>query len=565
MTYCCRSKCHLVCTPEVQKNIFASYHKATKEAQDNIIYSGISVSSKKSERKGRSKTGQEHFRNITAKYGIKIDNERITVCKKIYMCVYGISRGKIDAAIQKIRACTGSSFPEGDRRGRHESGNKMDEVRNAMKEHIERYPKYDSHYSRSHTGKTYMPSYLNMSKMYDEYKTLCQSEGETKYGSYDLFKKVFHQTGYKFKQPAIDTCRACDMYEMKIKQCKSTENKSKMQLEFESHKQVADEGYAQKRIDKENCSTDVSKVVLVFDLQKVLNTPSLTTNIAYYKRLLSTYNLTIRDCSKDGGTDCFMWYEAIGGRGSHEIASCLYKKILSLPESINHIITYSDTCGGQNRNINMAIMLSYVVSYSEKKNSISIIDQKFLLPGHTHLECDADHARIERAKKSSRVSIMVPRDWYTFVRTVRGKSKFKVTVMTQDDFMTFSQFLRSTLIKKTLDSENEKVSWLKIRWIRYEKPFGILKFKYSLKEDEPFRILDLRRLKRSSVLQNKEKDIELLGRCYSEPLAINTLKKSDLLSILDLIDEDCHTFYKNLRTANEAPEVDFDNPSDGEG
>lgn len=24
------------------------------------------------------------------------------------MCVYGISRGKIDAAIQKIRACTGS-------------------------------------------------------------------------------------------------------------------------------------------------------------------------------------------------------------------------------------------------------------------------------------------------------------------------------------------------------------------------------------------------------------------------------------------------------------------------
>ncbi|KAJ8891264.1 hypothetical protein PR048_010780 [Dryococelus australis] len=52
--------------------------------------------------------------------------------------------------------------------------------------------------------------------------------------------------------------------------------------------------------------------------------------------------------------------------------------------------TYSDTCGG----------------------TISSGDQKFLLPGHTRLECDSDQARIERAKKQidEQMKIMVPQD-----------------------------------------------------------------------------------------------------------------------------------------------------------
>ena len=32
--------------------------------------------------------------------------------------------------------------------------------------------------------------------------------------------------------------------------------------------------------------------------------------------------------------------------------------------------------------------------------SLDSIDHKFLVTGHTHLECDSDHATIERAKES---------------------------------------------------------------------------------------------------------------------------------------------------------------------
>jgi hypothetical protein len=58
--------------------------------------------------------------------------------------------------------------------------------------------------------------------------------------------------------------------------------------------------------------------------------------------------------------------------------------------------TYSDTCGGQNRNMNIAIMTS--VAIQSHHPSLEVTDQKFMLPGHTHMECDVDHARTEKAK-----------------------------------------------------------------------------------------------------------------------------------------------------------------------
>lgn len=75
-----------------------------------------------------------------------------------------------------------------------------------------------------------------------------------------------------------------------------------------------------------------------------------------------------------------MWHKAVGGRGSDQIVSCLFKKLMGLPESIIHVVTYSYTTGGQNRNINMAAMFCFAM---KQKTSLKIIDQKFLLPGHT--------------------------------------------------------------------------------------------------------------------------------------------------------------------------------------
>ena len=44
----------------------------------------------------------------------------------------------------------------------------------------------------------------------------------------------------------------------------------------------------------------------------------------------------------------------------------------------------------------MAVMMTVAV---ENQPSLEIIDQNVLLLRQTHLECDVDHAQIERAKK----------------------------------------------------------------------------------------------------------------------------------------------------------------------
>ena len=68
-------------------------------------------------------------------------------------------------------------------------------------------------------------------------------------------------------------------------------------------------------------------------------------------------------------------------RGSDQIASCLFKYCNQLPESIDHLVLYSATCGGQNRNINLSEMFAFVLS---NLKHIKIIGHKYLEPGHTH-------------------------------------------------------------------------------------------------------------------------------------------------------------------------------------
>lgn len=546
---CCRKRCYEKVNEEKQRHFHEHFYKCSKVEQNQILAGDITISKKSGERKGRGKPGIKHNRQITVQYSLKLDGHREMVCKNMFQSVYGLTTFKVDYLVEKLKHSSVPHVSLEDKRGRHEPTNKKIEERKAMLEHIERYPKYESHYSRRDSQKKYLRSHLNIRMLYSEYKAEHENAG-----SYDLFREVFKSTGYAFKQPHVDTCKTCDSYVLKIKQTNDQNAKKELIQDHNKHKDLADLGYKHKDTDKTKAKEDTTMRVLVFDLQQVLDTPSLTANVSFYKRLLSTYNLTIRDCTTDGGTThCYMWHEAIGNRGSEDIASCVLKKLESLPENVTHVTTYSDTCGGQNRNINMACMFSLFVS---KSNHVECVDQKFLVPGHTHLECDVDHARIERAKKSTEIPIMVPRDWFQFVRTVRGKKPFQVHEMSQEDFMSFSTIVRELLIRRTTDTEGRKINWLQMKWIRYEKTFGVILFKTSL-DEENFRVLDLRRLKRG----NKPKPV--LRKCYNGPLPINPLKKKDLLSLLPLIHTECHQFYMNLETSGRAPEImDVDSEED---
>jgi hypothetical protein len=93
---------------------------------------------------------------------------------------------------------------------------------------------------------------------------------------------------------------------------------------------------------------------------------------------------------------CYLRDETISGRGSNQIATCIFNLLKNIPENVSEITFYSDTCGGQNKNNNVALMFLYAIS---NFSALKIISPKFLVAGHTYMECDSDHALIEKKKE----------------------------------------------------------------------------------------------------------------------------------------------------------------------
>lgn len=545
-----KKKCsdkHLVA---VQKQIFDDFYKLGDSiAQDQVLMDNIQIHEKTRSTTINQKTQptKTHDRQITVRYYLQINAIAIEVCKIMFQNVFGCGRGKVDTIIQKKKAST-SGICVKSFRGTHKPHNSNIELREDILSHIKSFPAYDSHYSRKKTSLKYLSPVLNIQKMYELYKKGLVEKGKKDLPSYWLYKDVFTQTGLKFKLPYVDTCKTCDEYNIKSKQVNGD------QLHFLTnkiniHKNMVDAAYNSKSKDKELLLSTPSMKVIVFDMQQCLPTPDLKTNVVFYKRQLWTYNETIRDVGMKT-TFCYMWHEATAGRLSDQVASILYNFIENnVPNNILHLITNSDNCSGQNRNINVALMFMLAV---QNHPSLTTVDQKFLVPGHTNLECDSDHARIERAKKHSDFEISIPKDWFNFVKLVRGKVPFNVVEVKQENFKSFSTFLTGPLVKRTIDAEQEKVNWLKIVWLRYDKNFGIIQFKYSLDDEIPFRHLDLRKGAQRTRTKYITKNISHLvaPQTYSEPVPVDVEKKKDLISMLPLIDSTYHSFYHDLKTFN---------------
>ncbi|KAF2888844.1 hypothetical protein ILUMI_17329, partial [Ignelater luminosus] len=60
------------------------------------------------------------------------------------------------------------------------------------------------------------------------------------------------------------------------------------------------------------------------------------------------------------------------------------------------------------KNSHICLMLSLVMLRS---SNLEVIDHKFLISGHTHMECDSDDSIIEKKKKQHQTPIGHPRNW----------------------------------------------------------------------------------------------------------------------------------------------------------
>lgn len=221
---------------------------------------------------------------------------------------------------------------------------------------------------------------------------------------------------------------------------------------------------------------------LTFDLQKTLPLPRLPTGILFYKRQIWLYNLGIHAGSNNRGF-FNLWTENEAGRGAQEVGSYLMKHISKkITNSVKELILWSDSCGGQNRNIKLTLMMQ---SALQSHPSLEKIFIRFLISGHSFLPNDADFSNIECSLKH-RQRLYVPEDYVKVMKECRKKNRFEVNRMLSTDFFGTAE-LEKQICNRKFDVNKEKVSWLKTReiYLNKEKPFAI--FLKSNFEDEEYK------------------------------------------------------------------------------
>ena len=103
-----------------------------------------------------------------------------------------------------------------------------------------------------------------------------------------------------------------------------------------------------------------------------------------------------------------MWHEAIASMGAQEVASCLKHFVFNnFPREIKHLTAWSDSCGGQNRNIKVCTMWMHLLAVT----NLETVHHRFLESGHSYVPCDKDFGDIERASKYHHI-VYTPEEWY---------------------------------------------------------------------------------------------------------------------------------------------------------
>lgn len=540
---CCRFKCEQQVSEDQRKTLCASYWKLSDFVrQKDFLLSRIKCSTPE---RRRQRTAERAPRKNSKQYYFEINGQSIRVCQVFFLKTLCITNDVILNAF-KHRGETGTYIGE-DKRGKHEPGNKTSPNMVAdVKAHIESFPTMESHYSRQCTSREYLDSTLTISKMYELYKTKCDTEGKESV-SLITYKRIFGtEYNLSFFKPKKDLCQTCETY-LKASQ----DERHSLQENYESHQRRKAECNAAKAFDKERAQNEQQFVSLTFDLQSVLQIPSSDVSAMYYSRKVCAYNFTIYESAPPNNAFCFCWTELNGKRGSSEIGSCLFQYLKNLPQNVTEVSMFSDTCGGQNRNKNVAALLLYTVQATHLKT----VEHKFLESGHTFMEVDSMHSAIERAKRC--IPVYTMQDWLSIFRVARSKrlrnktsAPYTIKEMTFTDFVNL-QDLSNTLIRnRTKDSSGQQVNWLLVKSFRFskEKP-GVIDFKYD--HSSEYRSIQVFGKGRPPALPKQ------LAKLYKSQLPISSQKKKDLLNLCrtGAIPQEFHGWYKQLPISAEAMDL----------
>lgn len=291
--------------------------------------------------------------------------------------------------------------PTGPKSGKHE---KLDTATtDFLKERLKDLPTVDSHYCRStatYKDKKFLHPGTTISQLLREYQQAAATAGVRAVGI-KRFTDVFHEGKYSVFIPRKDQCDVCVSFK----------HGNITKAEYDAHVNKKDEARQEKSHDKDSANNH--KSVWTMDLQAMLLCPKTQASCLYYKTKLQVHNFTLFDLESKEGY-CYLWDESEGDLSSEVFAHLQYRHfegvIKNHPE-VKEIVVWSDGCGYQNCNANVANVFSELA----RKYRV-LITQQYLVAGHTQMECDSMHSTIECKMK---MDIITPRDYMIILQTAR--------------------------------------------------------------------------------------------------------------------------------------------------
>lgn len=143
-------------------------------------------------------------RKCSVFYYLPFNNDRIRVCKQTLIHTYSITSRRLQWLTDKVK----NRAEIADKRGCHFNRPRSvpEDTKEVIREHINSFPKQESHYSRGKSTKEYLSENLNLTKMY---KLFLEKYPEKKISA-RTYRAEFVKFRLRFGAPRSDTCTVCD-------------------------------------------------------------------------------------------------------------------------------------------------------------------------------------------------------------------------------------------------------------------------------------------------------------------------------------------------------------------
>lgn len=458
---------------------------------------------------GRHRVAQSDASNRqnTLRYNLNIGSGLVPVCKKMFLNTTGLTQHFVRAQV------LGETNDGVDKEPRASEG------RSKIKDFLASLDTMPSHYCRKSTGKTYFErSFATKSDILKEYNEWCKERNITP-SSRQLVYDEIDLGNYAVFKPRKDQCDLCVGHE-----AGNVDDEK-----YEVHINRKDQARAAKTSDKAlaKACKDGSIKMITMDLQAVLLAPSLKASALYYRTKLSVHNFTIYD---EGTQDvcCYVWHEGEGGLTANEFSSCVTDYIeRNVPPQCKNLIIFSDGCPYQNRNATLAKALTFTA----QTRSITIT-HKYLEKGHTNMEVDSVHQKIEERIKNQ--NIYSPSDYVRFIEAARqNPTPYSVRYVNNSFFSSFDNVCALKTIRPGKKKGEAQV--VDIRCLEY-RPDSTISYKLNYNDD--WQELAVRG--NSTIIQHQP------VKLFKGPRKITAAKWRHLQELKSVVLPDLHAFYDNL-------------------